>query len=226
MKKLMLCLLCAAAVALAACSSDEGNREPPREFVSAVFSPVREAGEVTDEEFDQAYSAIRERLLLRDVVAEITVDHDAREFTVVFSREEHYDYFPIVEGIGETALLTFHEGYERDKEPFLTGADVVSATADFDADSNEHQVSLEFNESGAQAFSDATARLAPEAGVISIWLDTDLISTPAVHSHITDGEVVITGHFTEASAANLAQRINGGTLPYAFTLEYVDIIER
>lgn len=116
----------------------------------------------------------------------------------------------------------------------LEGSDVQEAyvTNDYDDSGNatgQYAVALELKDSGAEAFRDATqaamdgdAEYLDMAGassgasnhVISIWMDTDCISYPTVNSVITDGNATITGDFDYDSAKALADKINGGALPF------------
>ena len=50
--------------------------------------------------------------------------------------------------------------------------------------------------------------------VISIWMDTNCISYPAVNDPIMDGVATITGDFDYDEAKALADKINGGALPF------------
>ena len=76
-----------------------------------------------------------------------------------------------------------------------------------------HIFSLELTSEGATKFSEATGRLAG-TGSISIWMDDTMISAPTVNTQITDGKAIISGSFTAESATELANKINGGALPF------------
>jgi hypothetical protein len=240
MKKLF-CLSVAAVIALTACSSDEGAglnenksadvggvnadiREASGEVVTIVFSSAPEAGEVTDDSLEQARSMIQTRMGTMNIDGEVSADSETRQITVALPHCQFRNHEELANKLIEVALLAFHEGHEREGTLILTGADVRNAGVTFCPFASQYQVSLEFNESGAQAFSDATARLAPESGVISIWLDDVLISAPTVESHITDGEAVISGDFTAQQTQSLADTINRGALPYALVVESIDVI--
>lgn len=80
-------------------------------------------------------------------------------------------------------------------------------------------VLLELKESGVTAFSEATGRLAGTNTPISIWMDENVISYPTVSTQITDGSASITGNFTLESATDLANKINGGALPFKLETE-------
>ena len=96
----------------------------------------------------------------------------------------------------------------------LNGSDVESARAYYNTQDKEYQIALTLKDSGVTAFSEATERLSASNGIISIWMDDDMISEPRVSAHITDGSATISGSFTADSAKALADKINGGALPF------------
>ncbi|NBS41845.1 protein translocase subunit SecD, partial [bacterium] len=102
------------------------------------------------------------------------------------------------------------------KNTDLSGKDLKRAAVQFDQNSNNPIVSLQFNDEGAKIFGDLTARLVGQP--IAIFLDGEPISTPNVNQAIYGGEAVITGTFTLDEAKLLAQRLNAGALPVPVTL--------
>ena len=97
----------------------------------------------------------------------------------------------------------------------LTGTEVASAQARAQQDSMgnlENVVSLTFNETGKQAFADATTKAYENGETIAIYYDGELVSVPNVISAITDGSAVITGQSTAAEAEQLASTIRIGGL--------------
>ena len=125
-------------------------------------------------------------------------------------------------------LLTFREGYEVDSEGIptgtsvekiiLTGSDVKEASVGVD-ENNQYVVLLKLEDSGVTAFAEATGRLAGTNIPISIWMDDNIISYPTVSTQITDGSASISGNFTLESATDLANKINGGALPFKLETE-------
>jgi SecD/SecF fusion protein len=194
--------------------------------VDVTFIPATDyEGEVTGDMIDAARSVIETRMMSRNITDyEIYTDHATGRIIVRFpwqANDETFDPEAAVNELGQTAMLSFHEGMERDGPRVLTGADVRRASAFFDG--AQHGVSLELNESGRAQFSDATRRLAG-SGVISIWMDNHRISAPRVDSHIADGSAQITGSFDRESAVALANQINGGALPFALETESFNVI--
>lgn len=83
-------------------------------------------------------------------------------------------------------------------------------------------VSLEFDSQGATQFADTTTRLlslTPPKNQFGIVLDGLVISAPQVNSVIPDGRAQISGSFTRASAASLANQLSFGSLPVSFQVE-------
>lgn len=118
-----------------------------------------------------------------------------------------------IETIGKTAQLKF---LKPDGTVVATGAEVKNAQVVFDNQSNNPQISLEFNAEGTKSFAEATAELAPAKEPIFIVLDEAVISSPAVNDPIPNGKSVITGNFTTESASQLAGLIRAGALPVDF----------
>ena len=108
----------------------------------------------------------------------------------------------------------------------LSGADVEDAQARYGQikqnEMAEHYVELTLNEEGKQKFADATTEY--QGKTISIWMDDIMISAPTVNEPITNGKATISGNFTAASAASLANKIKAGALPFALeTVTYGNI---
>lgn len=189
------------------------------------------ANDITETELDAAKSIIETRLISKSINDyEVYVDYTTNAIIVQFpwqSDDTSFDPQAAVREIGETALLTFRESNETDENGLPTGAtetvilsgkDIEKAEAAFIRDDNgtiEWIVSLDFKESGKAAFAEATERLVGDT--ISIWMDDLCISAPTVQAVINDGSCQISGGaggFTDAEAKALADKINGGALPF------------
>lgn len=118
-----------------------------------------------------------------------------------------------IETIGKTAQLRF---LKPDGSVVVTGAEVHNAQVVFDNQTNQPQISLEFDTEGAKKFAEATAELAPLKQPIAIVLDEAVISSPVVEDTIANGKAVIRGNFTTESASQLAGLIRAGALPVNF----------
>ncbi len=152
--------------------------------VDVTFSPP-EGVEATEEQMDAAQAALEMRLVNLGITDyEIYADYSNYDIIVRFpwqAGEEDFDPEAAVAELGETAQLTFREGYEVDEyglptgvtaeNIILTGEHVESASAVFWQDENAEYVfavALDFSEEGTKLFADATERLAKDDGVISI----------------------------------------------------------
>jgi len=207
--------------------------------VDVTFFPAEDV-DATEYEMAAAVAVIRQRLLLQNITDyELFPDFSRNRIILRFPwRADEADFNPVraIEELGATAMLTFREGAEVDaagrpigvtaENIILTGADVEIARASFGPDGrnvNRFFVHLQLKESGRQAFSEATARLAG-GGQISIWMDDELISAPMVNDHITGGIASIEGDFDAESAARLADQITGGALPFSLETDNYNTI--
>lgn len=187
--------------------------------------------DATDAQLDAAKEVIVQRMINLGITDyESFIDYGNDRIIVRFPWKEgeaNFDPEEAVKELGETAELTFREGYEVDEagmytgvtaeNVILVGSDVQEAYAAYTQDSAgnlEWQVSLELTSEGAKKFADATTKLAPSRGVISIWMDDTCFSYPAVQTAITDGRASITGSFDADEAKALADKINSGALPF------------
>ncbi len=97
----------------------------------------------------------------------------------------------------------------------LTGTEVESAQARTQQDSmgnSQNVVALTLNESGKEAFAEATRKAYENSETIAIYYDDEFVSVPGVEAVITDGNAVITGQSTAAEAEQLASTIRIGGL--------------
>jgi protein-export membrane protein SecD len=99
----------------------------------------------------------------------------------------------------------------------LTGRYLKRAVLDFDVNTREPRVSLQFNETGTKLFAEITQ--ANVGKMVAIYLDGAPISTPVVREAILNGEAVISGNFTPTEAKQLVGRLNSGALPVPIELQ-------
>jgi len=133
--------------------------------------------------------------------------------------------------IGQTAQLEFLRSVDEnfvlpdmtkedfDYEDVLTGNDVKDSNVTQD-EYGKPAVGLELNDSGTEAFFEATKA----GGQIAIVLDGKVISAPQASSAIPDGKAIISGRFTLEEASNLSSLIRGGALPVEMIEVQTDII--
>jgi preprotein translocase subunit SecD len=97
------------------------------------------------------------------------------------------------------------------KKAVITGRDVATARVSIDQNTSEPYVSVDFNASGARAFSELT-----DANVgkrLAIVLDGNIHSAPQIRERIPSGRAQITGGFTTEEATDLAIVLRAGALP-------------
>jgi protein-export membrane protein SecD len=98
----------------------------------------------------------------------------------------------------------------------LTGRFLKKATLEFNQTAYEPQISIKFNDEGAQIFSKITKENVGKR--LAIFLDGAAISIPVIREEISGGNAQITGQFTPQEAKLLVQRLNSGALPVPIEL--------
>jgi preprotein translocase subunit SecD len=104
-------------------------------------------------------------------------------------------------------------------KPIITGEDVQDARAESLEQSGGWSIMMNFNEAGAQKFTELTKSLAGTGQSIGIFLDDQLISAPTVDdrfkaSGITGGRAEVNGNFAARDAESLAIILRSGNLPH------------
>jgi preprotein translocase subunit SecD len=122
--------------------------------------------------------------------------------------------------IGQTAKLDFREwistqsadfSFANTKETGVTGRSLKKAAVEFDPNTGNPDVAIEFTSDGGKTFGELTTRLVNQR--LPIFLDEKIISNPTVETPITNGKGRITGQFTVEEAQSLARQLNAGALP-------------
>jgi preprotein translocase subunit SecD len=130
------------------------------------------------------------------------------------------DVAQAIELIGETAQLEFRtpststDSAQLYESSGLTGKHLKRSTVQFDQETSEPIVSIEFDQAGTEIFADLTKRFV--GWPIAIYLDEELVSDPVVNSPILTGQAIITGSnegFTIEEAKDLSIKLNAGALP-------------
>lgn len=133
-----------------------------------------------------------------------------------------------VDLIGQTAQLDFRELSPEateaasvfDFQPTdLTGKDLARSQVQFDPNTGQPVVGLDFNNEGGKKFAEITSRNVGRP--VAIFLDQVPITIPRVQEPITTGEAVITGEFTLEEAKKTVIQLNAGALPVP-----IEIIEQ
>lgn len=203
--------------------------------VDATFEPS-DGYDASKSELEAATVVIKTRLSALGITdSEVYSDTKSDRIIVRFPWEAgttDFDPDKAVQELGDMAELTFRMGTEQTTdatgksaytgEIVLTGSDVESAAvkskqSNSAATGQEIVVSLDLKESGREKFRDATQQAMASNVPIAIWMDDNQISAPMVNEVITDGSAVITGGsggFKYEEAKDLADKINGGALPF------------
>ncbi len=99
----------------------------------------------------------------------------------------------------------------------LTGRYLQSSQIQFDSQSGQPVVSLNFNTEGAAIFASTTKNNIGQ--MLAIFLDGKIISSPVIQQEIDNGQAQISGgSMTASEAKTLAQNLNYGALPVPITL--------
>jgi len=114
----------------------------------------------------------------------------------------------------EEKLLLFQDPYFIPTE--LTGHYLEGAQLNFDQQTYQPQVNLQFNDEGSKIFEELTKKNVGRQ--LAIYLDGTPISAPVVQEVISGGKAQITGQFNLEEAKQLVQRLNAGALPVPINL--------
>jgi len=148
------------------------------------------------------------------------------DFRLVVELPGVTDVNQAIDLIGKTAQLEFRtenpdqktatESGEYFLKTDLTGRDLKRSFIDFDQNTGEQVVGLEFNSEGAKKFGEITAQNVGK--MVAIYLDGLPVSIPKVEEAITGGNAVIRGSFDSKSAKQLSIQLNAGALPVPIKL--------
>lgn len=98
----------------------------------------------------------------------------------------------------------------------LTGKYLKHAQVEFNPNTGEPVVSLQFNDEGSKLFQKITKENIGKP--VAIYLDGQVISAPTVQQEISGGQAQISGNFTPEEAKRLVGRLNSGALPVPIAL--------
>ena len=175
------------------------------------------ASGASDAELDEIARVIESRTTADEnpLRYSITPEYDTGtvrlEFDYIADWAEHF-----VETATDNNVLEFHKGEEKDGELILTNKNIKRVDTYYDQDSFSYYISLEFDDIGSTAFTDATEELTKNGkrGYISIWLDDEKISCPSVSTKIPDNTVILSGNFDFREVEELAAKMRSAPLYY------------
>lgn len=98
----------------------------------------------------------------------------------------------------------------------LTGQYLKQSTVQFNQQTLQPIIALNFNDEGSKLFEEMTT--ANVGKTIAIYLDGQVLSAPVVNQAISGGQATITGSFTPQEAKTLVGRLNSGALPIPIEL--------
>lgn len=98
----------------------------------------------------------------------------------------------------------------------LTGRYLDKAILEFDQNTGEAKVGLQFDAEGSVLFEKITKENVGKS--VAIFLDGELISAPTVSNPISGGKAEISGNFTATEARELVRDLNYGALPVPISL--------
>jgi protein-export membrane protein SecD len=104
----------------------------------------------------------------------------------------------------------------------LTGQYLKRSILEFDQNTGEPQVGLEFNSDGEKLFAKITKENVGK--ILAIFLDGTPISTPVIRQEITGGKAQISGNFKIPEARTLVRNLNYGALPMPISLVSTETI--
>ena len=109
----------------------------------------------------------------------------------------------------------YRELYILEEDPFLTGEQLVDASATRDQQSfNEPLVLFQLNRAGGRTFDNVTGQLQLEYDRIAIVLDGEVVSAPIVQARIgARGQITMGNNADFTEAADLALVLRAGALP-------------
>lgn len=207
--------------------------------IYAVLEPDVDKSSFTAEEIDKgletAKTILGKRLDARNIF-DRSINIDSVNDRIIIeipwaAGETNFNPQEQLNELGKTALLTFQEVDENKVDEngwFLpTGKIVIQGTQVKDAvpaydEQSGWVVALELDESGAEAFAEATGRLIGKR--IAIFMDDQFISAPIVNQKIEGGKAIITGQANATEAAELAATIRSGALPFRLVATKVDSV--
>lgn len=204
--------------------------------VEATFKPA-EKYDATEQQLQDAKAIIELRMISQGITDyELYADTNNDRIIVRFpwkSDEKNFDALAAINEISSTAELTFRAGGEyattelgSDGNPvyktptgdtetvLMKGNMVAKATSGYINENGDQKyvVDLELTKEGAETFKEITTNYLNKQ--VSIWMDDIMLSAPNVSAVISDGKAQISGNFTAKTAADLAQKINAGALPF------------
>lgn len=125
----------------------------------------------------------------------------------------------VLDLIGSPAKLEF---LDPDGNVFMEGRHLQAAARSKNPANAQPAISFTLNAEGKALFADMTAQSIGKS--ITIMLDGEELMSPTVQGVIPDGQVLVTGSFTEDRADTIALQLQSGALPLDLRQDKLDTI--
>jgi len=182
--------------------------------------PLEKGGTVTKDDLKSAAESIRKRIDKMGIAEPEVLPEGSDRIRVRLAGVQNEE--EVRKTLSKPAELTFRSTEKTE----LIGTDFVEGEAKVGYDQlNKPLVQIKMK--SREKFKEITARLSAKAApdnILSIYLDEELISAPAVSYVIDSDTATITGSFTYDEAKNLADTINLGALPLKLTEKYTQSV--
>ncbi|MDH5533633.1 MAG: protein translocase subunit SecD [Candidatus Pacebacteria bacterium] len=163
---------------------------------------------------------------INEPVVQTSINGD--EYRIIVELAGVSDSAQALELVGQTAQLDFRlQNQEKANDPEatqsalfffgsfeetgLTGKQLKRSSVQFDPQTNEPVISLEFDSEGTKLFADITKE--HEGEVLAIFLDGFPVTTPVIQTPILNGIAQLSGGFDVESAKQLNIQLSAGALP-------------
>ena len=161
------------------------------------------------------------------LIVELAGVKDIKQAIAMIGETPSLDFREVRDAAETQAIIDRYQALPPEQQKFftedpyfkitpLTGKYLKKANLEFQQNTNQPSIGLEFNEEGAQMFEEITGRSVGKK--LAIYLDGAPISVPRVNEAIAGGRAQITGTFTIEEAKQLVQRLNAGALPVPIQL--------
>lgn len=147
----------------------------------------------------------------RRIIVELAGVSDARQALNLIGKTAQLEFRLQDASPSAEASMSADAFFGQFQSTGLTGEQLRQARVEYDPQTGEPVVSLEFNQDGATMFADITKNNVGR--VLAIFLDDTPLSFPVINAAIIDGRAQITGSFTIDQAKQLSIQMNAGALP-------------
>lgn len=146
------------------------------------------------------------------IVVELAGIKDTNEALALVGQTAELSFFLIKQPKTDDTNATVSANTGYDFQPTeLSGKSLKKASAQFDPQTGEPVVALDFNDEGRQIFAEITTNNTGDS--LAIILDGQMVMAPQIKTPIVDGKAVITGGFNIEQAQQLSIQLNAGALP-------------